>query len=338
MDARLDELRAWLHEVAGLSEYTIVPASSDASFRRYFRVRHGGGSLIAMDAPPDKEDCAPFVAVARAMAAMGLNVPRLHQVDLARGFLLLSDLGAVQYLGALDEGTVEALYGDAMRALRLLQSAPTEQADLPPYDRALLMREMGLFPEWFLTRHLGLVIDGRWQSAIETGCSYLVEGALAQPRVWVHRDYHSRNLMVTEIGNPGVLDFQDAVLGPLTYDLVSLLRDCYIRWPRERVAAWATNHLAGLRAAGLFREIAVRDFMEWFDLMGVQRHLKAIGIFARLYHRDGKSGYLGDIPRTLGYVMEVAAEHTRLRPLHALLQEEVVPKLGRRLIGDHALR
>lgn len=328
MDARLDELRTWLHEVAGLGAYTIAPASSDASFRRYFRVRHDGGSLIAMDAPPDKEDCAPFIAVARAMAAMGLNVPRLHQVDLARGFLLLSDLGAVQYLAALDEGTADALYGDAMRALCLLQAAPTEQADLPPYDRALLMREMGLFPEWLLTRHLGLVVDGRWQSALDTGFSYLVENALAQPRVWVHRDYHSRNLMVTEVGNPGVLDFQDAVLGPLTYDLVSLLRDCYIRWPRERVAAWATNHLTGLHAAGLFREVAARDFMEWFDLMGVQRHLKAIGIFARLYHRDGKSGYLGDIPRTLGYVMEVAAEHASLRALHALLQEEVVPRLG----------
>jgi len=328
MDARLDELHAWLREIVGLREFTIAPASSDASFRRYFRVRHGGSSVIAMDAPPDKEDSAPFVAIARAMGEMGLNVPRLHEVDLARGFLLLSDLGAVHYLAALDETTVEALYGDATRALRLLQAAPTAQAQLPPYDRALLLREMGLFPEWFLDRHLGIALDDRWRSALDASFSYLAESALAQPRVWVHRDYHSRNLMVTEVGNPGVLDFQDAVLGPLTYDLVSLLRDCYIRWPRERVMGWAMNYLVELQAAGLFRGVARREFIEWFDLMGVQRHLKAIGIFARLNHRDGKSGYLGDIPRTLAYVMEVAAEHVPLQPLRALLRVEVLPRLN----------
>lgn len=328
MDARLDELQVWLRNVAGLKQFTIAPASNDASFRRYFRVRYGASSLIAMDAPPDKEeDCAPFVAIARAMAEMGLNVPRLHGGDLARGFLLLSDLGAVHYLAALNESTVEVLYGDAMRALRRLQAAPTAQANLPPYDRALLLREMGLFPEWFLGHHLGVTLDERWQSALETGFSYLAERALAQPRVWVHRDYHSRNLMVTDTGNPGVLDFQDAVLGPLTYDLVSLLRDCYIRWPRERVVGWANAYLAELHASGLFREVTPREFIEWFDLMGVQRHLKAIGIFARLNHRDGKSGYLGDIPRTLGYVMEVAADYGPLRPLDTLLRTEVAPNL-----------
>jgi len=328
MDARLDELQAWLRDRAGFKDFSVAPASSDASFRRYFRVHHAGASHIVMDAPPDKEDCAPFVKVARALAGFGLNVPQLYEVDLARGFLLLGDLGGTHYLQSLNDSTADALYGDALAALQRLQAAPVSAADLPDYDRALLLREMKLFPEWFLGRHLGIVVDERRQMALSAAFDYLATSALAQPRVWVHRDYHSRNLMVTAVANPGVLDFQDAVAGPVTYDLVSLLRDCYIRWPRERVVAWALDFLAAAQAAGRLRGVAAPQFLEWFDLMGAQRHLKAIGIFARLHHRDGKPGYLADIPRTLDYVTAVAADYAPLQPLHALLIEEVMPRLA----------
>lgn len=327
MDVRLEQLQAWLRDVAGFREFEIAPASSDASFRRYFRVRHQGASHIVMDAPPDKENCESFVAIARALAEFGLNVPRLHEVDLAHGFLLLSDLGATHYLQALNEATVDALYGDACAALHRLQAAPLDGANLPEYDRALLMREMALFSEWFLGRHLRLTLDERWQRALADAFDFLAKTALAQPRVWVHRDFHSRNLMVSAEDNPGVLDFQDAVLGPVTYDLVSLLRDCYVRWPRLRVVGWAEDFLLKAQAQGQWRELPPRQFIEWFDLMGVQRHFKAIGIFARLNHRDGKPGYLGDIPRTLGYVTEVATDYAPLKPLNTLIEEQVWPRL-----------
>ncbi len=327
MAERFELLQDWLRAGLGWREFTIAPASSDASFRRYFRVGRGGQSHIVMDAPPGKEDCGPFIAIAHAMGELGLNVPRVIEADRARGFLLLTDLGSTQYLPALNEDSVERLYGDALRSLVLLQAAPLAGAALPEYDRALLLREMSLFPEWFLRRHLGLSLDERWQAALDQACAYLVNAALAQPRVWVHRDYHSRNLMVTAPRNPGVLDFQDAVLGPCTYDLVSLLRDCYIRWPRERVLAWARAYLTRVQAAGLLRELEAAQFIEWFELMGVQRHFKAIGIFARLNHRDGKPGYLADIPRTYAYVLEVLPRHAPLRPLQALLEEQVSPLL-----------
>ena len=327
MGERFELLQDWLRGGLGFREFNIAPASSDASFRRYFRVTRGGQSHIVMDAPPDKEDCGPFIAIAQAMADLGLNVPRVIEADRARGFLLLSDLGSTQYLAALTEDSVEGLYGDALQALVLLQAAPLAGAALPEYDRALLLREMGLFPEWFLQRHLGLSLDEPWQAALAAAFDYLAAAALAQPRVWVHRDYHSRNLMVTAPRNPGVLDFQDAVLGPCTYDLVSLLRDCYIRWPRERALAWARGYLAWAQGAGLLRELEAAQFIEWFELMGVQRHFKAIGIFARLNHRDGKPGYLADIPRTLNYVLEVLPDHAPLRPLLVLLQTRVVPSL-----------
>src|SRR3569623_2017074 len=230
MDARLDELQAWLRDRAGFMDFSVAPASSDASFRRYFRVLHAGASHIVMDAPTDKEDCAPFVKVARALAGFGRIVPQLYEVDLARGFLLLGDLGGTHYLQSLHDSPADALYGDALAAPQRLQAAPVSASDLPDYDRALLLREMKLFPEWFLGRHLGIIVDERRQMALRAAFDYLATSALAQPRVWVHRDNHSRNLMVTAVAHPGVLDFQDAVAGPVTYDLVSLLRDCYIRW------------------------------------------------------------------------------------------------------------
>lgn len=327
MDVRFEQLQIWLRDVAGLQAFTIAPASSDASFRRYFRVSQTDGvNYIVMDAPPEQENCEAFVAIAHALAGLGLHVPRLHEVDLARGFILLSDLGATHYLQALNEATVESLYGDALEALQRLQGAPLAGAALPDYDRALLLREMALFPEWLLGRHLALRLDDHWQRVLMDTFEFLVDSALSQPRVWVHRDYHSRNLMVTGQDNPGVLDFQDAVLGPVTYDVVSLLRDCYVRWPRERVVGWAEDYLLKAQTRGRLRDVPTRQFITWFDLMGVQRHLKAMGIFARLHHRDGKPGYLADIPRTLSYVTEVAADYAPLRPLHALLQEQVVPR------------
>src|SRR3569623_910385 len=226
MDARLDELQGWLRDRAGFKDFSVVPAASDASFRRYFRVHHAGASYIVMDAPPDKEDCAPCVKVARARAGFGRNVPQLYEVDLARGFLLLGELGGTHYLQRLSASTADALYGAALAALQRLQAAPVSAADLLDFDRALLLRERKLFPEWVLGRHLGIVVDERRQMALSAAFDYLATSALAQPRVWVHRDYHSRNLMVTAVANPGELEIQEAVAGPVTYDLVSLLRDC----------------------------------------------------------------------------------------------------------------
>ena len=321
MSERLAELQYWLADELGFGDFTMVPASSDASFRRYFRVTNGKTSQIVMDAPPDKEDCGPFISIASTLADLGLNVPLILEADLRRGFLLMSDLGSVHYLQALNEQNVERLYGDALRALQLLQTAPVEDAGIPDYDRDLLLREMALFRDWYLARHLQLAMSEALGEVLEQSFAFLAEEALGQPRAWVHRDYHSRNLMVTEMSNPGILDFQDAVIGPVTYDLVSLLRDCYVRWPQERLMGWVRDYLAISQAKGMLAGVDPQQFQRWFDLMGVQRHLKAVGIFARLNHRDSKPGYLPDIPRTLGYVLEVSARYSELGPLRRLLEE-----------------
>jgi len=327
MPQRLRQLERWLEQSCHLSQHRIEPASADASFRRYFRVTRGDGStVIAMDAPPDKEDCRPFIAVAERMAAAGLHVPEIFARDLQQGFLLLEDLGARPYLGALNERTVERLYGDATCALLRLQRDATVEG-LPRYDRALLEREMQLFPDWLLATHLGLTLSGAEQQMLKTSFELLVGNALAQPVVCVHRDYHSRNLMVVEGNNPGIIDFQDAVAGPVSYDLVSLLRDCYIRWPSERVDGWVNAYHRAAQAEGLLGGVDAATFLEWFDLMGVQRHLKAAGIFARLNHRDGKPGYLDDIPRTLGYVVEVGRRRPGLRPLGDFVTARVLPRV-----------
>jgi hypothetical protein len=321
MSERLAELQYWLADELGFGDYTIVPASSDASFRRYFRVTSGKTSQIVMDAPPDKEDCGPFISIATALADLGLNVPLILEADVKRGFLLMSDLGSVDYLQALNTQNVERLYGDAMHALQLLQTAPVKDAGIPNYDRDLLLREMALFRDWYLARHLQLAMSEALSEVLEQCFAFLAEEALGQSRAWVHRDYHSRNLMVMEMSNPGILDFQDAVIGPVTYDLVSLLRDCYVSWPQERVMGWVRDYLAISQANGMLSGIDPQQFQRWFDLMGVQRHLKAVGIFARLNHRDSKPGYLPDIPRTLGYVLEVSARYSELGPLRTLLEE-----------------
>ncbi len=315
---RRQTLLSWLQQALGHVPFTLEPASSDASFRQYFRVRYGDNSLIVMDAPPEHEDCRPFVHIARLFLEIGLHVPKILAQDLERGFLLLSDLGTTLMQDALDEHSVARLYGDALGALLMLQARGPRDGTLPPYDQALLMREMRLFPEWFLERHLHITLTASQQEAMESVYLSLAHSALEQPRVCVHRDYHSRNLLVTERNNPGIVDFQDAVVGPVTYDLVSLLRDCYIDWPKARVEDWALGYRQLAHRSGILQEEDEAQFLRWFDLMGVQRHLKALGIFARLHHRDGKPGYLNALPRTLGYVLDVTARYAELDALHGI--------------------
>jgi N-acetylmuramate 1-kinase len=314
-------LRDWLDVVLPTTRVRLAPASSDASFRRYFRVwGDDGQTRIVMDAPPEQEDCRPFVAIAQALRDLGLNAPEVLAGDLDRGLLLLTDFGSRPYLAELDDRSAPGLYGDALEALARLQLGGDPGSPLlPPYDSALLHREMDLFRSWFLGHLLDLELREEEHQALDHAFARLADNALEQPRVWVHRDYHSRNLMVTAPDNPGVLDFQDAVVGAVTYDLVSLLRDCYIAWPREQVEGWALDHRARLRAGGMSGLDDAAQFLRWFDLMGVQRHLKAIGIFARLNLRDGKPGYLRDIPRTLGYVLDATTRYPELAGLRDLL-------------------
>jgi N-acetylmuramate 1-kinase len=345
-DTRLAELSVWVRQQLASDDARVEVASADASFRRYFRVRatSSGGkhSCIVMDAPPDKENVHPFINVASILESAGVNAPRVVSQDLDRGYLLLTDLGNRTYLSALTQlcslEMADRLYDDALRALLQMQLATARDsriANLPTYDIALLRREMELFPDWFLQRHLGLTINASFRQQFDAAFTLLIESALAQPQVFVHRDYHSRNLMLTEGAeeafgaNPGVLDFQDAVVGPITYDLVSLLRDCYVDWPVDYVRAWATRYLQRAQANGLVINANETQWLRWFDLMGVQRHFKAIGIFARLWHRDGKPGYLNDIPRTLGYIRTVASNYPELQPLTVLLETQVVPALER---------
>ena len=320
MPERLEALKHWLDTELTFSEYTLTPASSDASFRRYFRVMNAGASLIVMDAPPDKEDSRPFITVARMLFDAGLNVPEIIDQDLEQGYLLLGDLGSTLYLDELSDDSVERLYGDALGALAAIQACDPGAGALPDYDRTLLMNEMALFRDWLVGTHLGITLGKEQSDMLDAAFILLADNAQAQPQVCVHRDYHSRNLMVTDRNNPGILDFQDAVIGPVTYDLVSLLRDCYIQWPPARVEDWALGYQELALQSGILREEHEdpQQFLRWFDLMGVQRHLKAAGIFARLNHRDGKPGYLDDIPRTLGYVVEVAGQYPELEGLGEL--------------------
>ncbi|MES9843753.1 MAG: phosphotransferase [Candidatus Sedimenticola sp. PURPLELP] len=327
MHERMRALKAWLSTVSGLSDFTLAPASVDASFRSYFRVTlAGGGSYIAMDAPPEKEDCRPFVALARQLAGFGVHVPKIHGEDLKQGFLLLEDFGLVHYLDALDSGSADRLYGDALGSLAIIQAC-APRTGLPHYDEPMLRREMALFHEWLLEQQLDLELGEDEHTLLKGVFDLLVANALEQPQVFVHRDYHSRNLLVTGSHNPGVLDFQDAVVGPVTYDLVSLLKDCYVRWPRERVRTWAMGYFSLAVQSGVLRQEDEFRFLRWFDLMGAQRHLKASGIFARLNRRDGKQGYLKDIPRTLGYLVEVAADYPELKAFGLWLEERVMPEV-----------
>jgi aminoglycoside/choline kinase family phosphotransferase len=316
-DSRFEALRQWLSQDLGLINYQLTVASGDASFRRYFRLCWESMSLIAMDAPPGQEDCRPFVHLAGKFSSLGLNVPKVLEQNLEQGFLLLSDLGERQYLNILNLNNARALYGDALAALLLLQGGDAKELDLTFYGWDLLMKEMELFRDWYLKRHLGIQMG----TTLDNLFGLLAASALEQPQVPVHRDYHSRNLMVTEKDNPGVLDFQDAVRGPVTYDLVSLLRDCYIAWPREMVLTWLYDYRRAAARLGIPVGASKLEFLRWFDWMGVQRHLKAIGIFARLNYRDDKPGYLRDIPRTLNYLGTVASQYDELAELVKLLRE-----------------
>ncbi|WP_298137524.1 phosphotransferase [Acidiferrobacter sp.] len=320
-DKRLAAVTQFARRVLGTPEFTIAPASSDASFRRYFRICRGADSWIAMDAPPEKEELGPFVRIAQRFGALGLHVPEVLACDLDAGLALLTDLGCLPYLSTLNDATADRLYGDALGALVVLQTGTfSDPGFLPPYDETLLRREMELFPEWYLRGYLGQAVSAATRHVLDRAFDNLITCALHQPQVWVHRDYHSRNLLVSTRHNPGILDFQDAVYGPITYDLVSLLKDCYVAWPRERVVDWVNGYCQLARESGLHRCEDEGVFLEWFDRMGIQRHLKVAGIFARLSLRDGKPGYLGDLPQTMRYLREATALYPDLDELHAFLQ------------------
>jgi len=318
---RQQQLTEWLQRLFPGRAFTIAPASADASFRRYFRATFADddSTLIVMDAPPQHEDCHPFLHVGKLLEDAGAHVPHVHAQDLAQGFLLLSDLGNTTYLQVLDSRTAPALYSDATEALIRIQLASREH-ELPPYDEALLLREMRLFPEWYVTRHLNVALSEEQHATLEAMFARIVTNNLAQPRVYVHRDYHSRNLMITD-PNPGIIDFQDAVYGPITYDLVSLFRDAYIRWEEAEILDWLIRYWEKARAAGLPVRADFSEFYRDFEWMGVQRHLKVLGIFARLYHRDGKDGYLKDLPLVMNYLRAACARYIDLKPLLKLLNQ-----------------
>ncbi|GAB7528498.1 phosphotransferase [Pseudomonas sp. 3A(2025)] len=326
-DIRLQKLQVWLDEQlpalfqanqwGAVPQASLTAASSDASFRRYFRWQGAGRTLIVMDAPPPQENCRPFVDIAHLLASSGINVPVIHAQDLEQGFLLLNDLGHQTYLDVIDADNADALFSDAIDALIAFQRLPMD-APLPSYDVALLRRELELFPEWYVQRHLGIELDAEQQALWQQASSLLIDSALAQPKVLVHRDFMPRNLMRSE-PNPGVLDFQDAVYGPVTYDITCLFKDAFLSWPEERVAAWQQQYWDQAREAGIAVQSDFAEFQRASDLMGVQRHLKVIGIFARICHRDGKPRYLADVPRFFSYIDAVLARRPELAALGQLL-------------------
>ncbi len=328
MDRKI-QLENWLEEILNTQPFTLTTASADASFRRYFRVHLQDKTLIAMDAPPTQEDCTPFVKAARLFLGAGLNVPEVLAQDLTNGFLLLSDLGNDTYLSALDHDTAPDLYLNATDALIKLQLA-SQPNILPNYDEALLTREMQLFPDWYIARHLQAELNTEQQAILKNTFDVLNKNILSQSQVYVHRDYHSRNLMITKQNNPGVLDFQDAVYGAITYDLVSLLKDAYISWDEEQIIDWAVRYWQPARKAGLPVPSDFSEFYRDFEWMGAQRHIKVLGIFARLYHRDGKSGYLKDMPLVMTYLRKVCERYIELMPMLKLLNqlESKRPQVG----------
>jgi len=320
VDQRLEQLKTWLND-SGITYQNIAPASADASFRRYFRISNEDSTYIVMDAPPEKEDCKPFIHIANILFDYGLNVPQIFQQDLEQGFLLLSDLGTTVYLSELNNNTVDEMYSSAMKSLLLMQN--NENPELPSYDETLLRNELTLFPDWYLNKHLNITLTKQQKEILEQTFDVLINNALVQPQVCVHRDYHSRNLMVNKNNpdQPGVIDFQDAVIGAVTYDLVSLLKDCYIDWPREKVEGWVKYFHSEAESLDIIPSVTFEIFLRWFDLMGLQRHLKVAGIFSRLKHRDGKTGYLKDIPRTMDYVHDVIKRYPEFKPLQNLLSD-----------------
>ena len=328
-DARLALIEDWLSRELRLPVKRLEPASADASFRRYFRADIGALTYVVMDAPPEKEAVGPYLKVSALLEELGAHVPHVHQADTARGLLLLEDLGTTSYLQRLaSAGDSERLYADALDALATIQLRGRAACrQLAPYSRAELAREMALMPEWFLARHLSLTPAVAEAELLATTFEFLIREALAQPVVFVHRDYHARNLMVVAERNPGIIDFQDALCGPVGYDLVSLLKDCYIAWPRERVVGWVQSFRARLLAQGGEACASEAEFVRWFDLIGVQRHIKVLGIFCRLWYRDGKPGYLPDLPRSLDYVRDACGRYVELADLGRFIEERIVPQL-----------
>ncbi len=326
-DLRLQLLRHWLEQqlppLFAREDWGVVPAatltaaSSDASFRRYFRWEGAGRTLIVMDAPPPQEDCRPFVKVAELLASANVHVPEILAADLERGFLLLPDLGRQTFLEVINPQNADQLFADALQALLKFQQLPLTDG-LPVYDAALLQRELQLFPDWYVRQHLKLTLSAEQQAAWQRICAVLVDSALAQPQVLVHRDFMPRNLM-DSAPNPGVLDFQDAVYGPVTYDVTCLFKDAFLSWPEPQVRDWLTGYWHQARAAGIAVQSELEDFLRASDLMGVQRHLKVIGIFARICYRDGKPKYLGDVPRFFAYIDAVLARRPELAELRELL-------------------
>ena len=317
---RADARLAWTRSALGDDAVTLEPASSDASFRSYWRTAHAGRSWIVMDSPPEREDPRPWLAIGERLAAAGLHVPTVHAQDLQQGFLLIEDLGSRLYLAELNEANADRLYGDAMDALLVMQTR-VACADLPPFDHAVLAGGLEVMPKWFLERHLGHTPSCEEWDVLEAAFDVIIRNALAQPRCFVHRDYHSRNLLVTDANSPGVIDFQGALHGPLSYDLASLLRDAYIAWPRERVEGWAESYRRRLRHAGVIGDdVDAARFRRWFDLTGLHRHVRVLGQFYRLWYRDGKPGYLADVPQVYRYVVEVARGYPELADFAALLE------------------
>lgn len=332
-DIRQQKLGEWLVATLQRTDFRLTTASADASFRRYFRVHliaENGDeeTLIAMDAPPPQENCEPFVRVAKLFSEAGMHVPSVIAQDLTQGFLLLSDLGDVTYLSKLNQETASALYHDANMALIKLQLASQPNV-LPDYDAELLTREMQLFPDWYINKHLNLTLSEKQKAALQQTFEVLNNNILAQGKVYVHRDYHARNLMVCD-DNPGVLDFQDAVYGPITYDLVSLLKDAYISWEEEQIIDWCVRYWQAARKAELPVPDDFSEFYRDFEYMGAQRHIKVLGIFARLYHRDGKDGYLKDMPLVMAYLRKVCERYIELKPMLRLLDslEGTQPQVG----------
>lgn len=329
---RQQQLTTWLQSQFPGETFDLTPASSDASFRRYFRATFAGGSTrIVMDAPPEHEDCHPFLHVAGLFEKAGVHVPHVYAQDLTQGFLLLSDLGNTTYLQALTAGNARKLYGAATDALIKIQLASNETA-LPHYDEALLRRELSLFPEWYISQHLGVTLTATQNAKLQTVFDRVIENNLAQPQVYVHRDYHSRNLMLVDslrdacLTSPGIIDFQDAVYGPITYDLASLFKDAYIKWDEEQIIDWLIGYWEKARKTGLPVHDDFGQFYRDFEWMGVQRHIKVLGIFARLCHRDGKDGYLKDMPLVMEYLRAAAARYVDLKPLFNLLNELEPPQ------------
>lgn len=329
---RIRLLENWVKEQFPEKPFTLQPASADASFRRYFRVSFQDQTLIAMDAPPQQEDCTPFIQVAKILAATGVHVPKIVAQNLDQGFLLLSDLGDTTFLQALNNqmDSADQLYGDAIDALIKLQLSQ-QMEGLPGYDEALLLKELNLFPDWYVAKHLRVAITEKQQAVLQSIFTRIIQNNIAQPQVLVHRDYHSRNLMVTS-PNPGIIDFQDAVMGPITYDLVSLFKDAYIRWDEERILDWMIRYWEKARKAGLPVSTDFAEFYRDFEWMGVQRHIKILGVFARLYYRDGKENYLNDMPLVMEYLRKTCK---RYRELHLLLNllDELNPAESDQKIG-----